>query len=197
MNARRFYILYVLAAAAIIGLIMMLTSLWVPAKAALAQYLLEESWEHYQLTGDKRRPWPWADHYAIAQIQAPKQGVKQIVLSGDTGRSLAFAPGWNEQSGKGGAATVISAHRDTHFAFLKEVSQNDPIILQTAQGDVEYRVVASDIIDATKNKINPEAFSDGLILVTCYPFDAIAAGGPLRYLVFAEKTHPTLQKYVM
>ena len=64
MNARRFYILYVLAAAAIIGLIMMLTSLWVPAKAALAQYLLEESWEHYQLTGDKRRPWPWADHYA-------------------------------------------------------------------------------------------------------------------------------------
>jgi len=66
------------------------------------------------------------------------------------------------------------------------VCQNDPIILQTAQGDVEYRVVASDIIDATKNKISPEAFSDGLILVTCYPFDAIAAGGPLRYLVFAK-----------
>ena len=186
MNARRFYILYVLAAAAIVGLIMMLTSLWVPAKAALAQYLLEESWEHYQLTGNKRRPWPWADHYAVAQIKAPSLGVQQVVLSGDTGRSLAFAPGWNEQTGKDGSATIISAHRDTHFAFLKDVRLNDPIILQTVQGDMEYQVVASEVIDATTTKLNPDSFAGGLILVTCYPFDAIAAGGPMRYLVFAK-----------
>ena len=25
-----------------------------------------------------------------------------------------------------------------------------------------------------------------LTLVTCYPFDALVAGGPLRYLVFAK-----------
>jgi sortase A len=26
-----------------------------------------------------------------------------------------------------------------------------------------------------------------LILVTCYPFDAIVPGGPLRYVVYARK----------
>jgi sortase A len=29
-----------------------------------------------------------------------------------------------------------------------------------------------------------------LTLVTCYPFDALSAGGPLRYVVSADKVEP-------
>ena len=195
MNARRFYILYVLAAAAIVGLIMMLTSLWVPAKAALAQYLLEESWEHYQLTGDKRRPWPWADHHAVARLVVPRQNISQVVLSGDTGRSLAFAPGLTEGIDSN-AAKVISAHRDTHFRFLEDVAINDTLILEQGKGATQYTILATEIVDATKIKVDPSVIPNGLILVTCYPFDAPATGGPLRYLVFAEPVEK-LQTFVM
>ena len=48
-----------------------------------------------------------------------------------------------------------------------------------------YRVTAMRIVDT---RLTGEAFfeGDGLTLVTCYPFDAVVPGGPLRYLVHAE-----------
>lgn len=196
MNTRLFYALYLIAALAVIGLIMMLTSLWVPAKAAVAQILLEDSWSHYQLTGEHKKPWPWADHHAVARLLAPRQNISQVVLSGDTGRSLAFAPGLTEGINSD-AAKVISAHRDTHFRFLEDVAINDTLILEQGKGATQYTILATEIVDATKVKVDPSVIPNGLILVTCYPFDAPTAGGPLRYLVFAEKTTPTIQQYVM
>ena len=169
-----------------VGLIISLISLWVPVKAQLAQYLLESSWDHYQQTGENRKPWPWADHHTVAQIQVPRFGLKQIVLAGDSGRSLAFAPGVNERTDINGSAMVISGHRDTHFRFLEHLTVNDPIFLILSSGRREFKVVGYEIIDSEKRKLSPQRFRNGLILVTCYPFDAVAAGGPLRYVVFAK-----------
>jgi len=36
-----------------------------------------------------------------------------------------------------------------------------------------------------------------LILVTCFPFDAMTAGGPLRYVVFAKEIKPQPKLYAM
>ncbi len=168
-----------------LGVVILLSALWVPAKAQLAQFLLEKSWYHYQKTGQIRRPWPWADYHPVGQIEAPVQRVKQIFLENDRGSSLAFAPALNQRSGKAGSALIISGHRDTHFRFLKFLKINDPIVINFPSKRQTFKVVGSQVIDSRKNKLSPERFPGGLILVTCYPFDAPAAGGALRYVVFS------------
>ena len=42
------------------------------------------------------------------------------------------------------------------------------------------------IIDATKQDITIHSDQDELKLITCYPFDALVARGPLRYVVTAK-----------
>jgi sortase A len=53
---------------------------------------------------------------------------------------------------------------------------------------VLYRVTAMQIIDSRrKTGVVREGTDSMLALVTCYPFDAIAPGGPLRYIVLGER----------
>ena len=42
------------------------------------------------------------------------------------------------------------------------------------------------IVDSRITRINPTIGNDQLVLVTCYPFDAIEAGGPMRLVVLAR-----------
>jgi len=158
------------------------------AKAWLAQHLLASAWQHALASGVPQRPWPWADTHPVARLQVPAHGIDQVVLAGDSGRTLAFGPGWAESSARpGGSGTaVISGHRDTHFAFLRGLAIGDAISLQGTAGGAIYRVVETRIADATKETLQPGG-DDALLLVTCWPFDAVVPGGPLRYVVRAER----------
>ncbi len=51
---------------------------------------------------------------------------------------------------------------------------------------VGYRVTGTEVIDARHARLAPDDGRPVLSLVTCYPFDAIDPGGPLRYVVTAE-----------
>ena len=50
----------------------------------------------------------------------------------------------------------------------------------------DYLVTGSDVIDYRQARLSPALGRTALTLVTCYPFDAVTPGGPLRYLVSAE-----------
>jgi len=101
----------------IVGLCFLVSGSWIQIKAVVAQELLERSWQQTLSHGSPVQPWPWADHWPVAQLKFPRTKSELIVLSGDSGSSLAFAPGWNTKSAKPGGqgVTVISGHRDTHF----------------------------------------------------------------------------------
>jgi sortase A len=43
-------------------------------------------------------------------------------------------------------------------------------------------------MDSRREFIPTGKDTQDLVLVTCFPFDAIQAGGPLRYVVRAERT---------
>jgi len=49
-----------------------------------------------------------------------------------------------------------------------------------------YQVVGVDIVDSRKGSLVLDTNVAMLSLVTCYPFDALEAGGPLRYVVTAR-----------
>jgi sortase A len=120
-------------------------------------------------------------------LEVPSQGIDQIVLSGDSGAVLAFAPGENMQAHRaGGGARIISGHRDTHFRFLQYVRPGTLVIVTDVDHVRHYRVSHKQIANASTDAINPAAMPGGLVLVTCYPFDALQAGGSERYLVFAH-----------
>lgn len=161
-------------------------ALWLPAKAALAQQLLASSWESSRHDGAAHRPWPWADTHPVARIEQARLGISQVVLAGDSGRPLAFGPGWAESSARPGSdrgTMVISGHRDTHFAWLRNLRNGDALKLETLQGPRDYVVVQSDVVDSRTHRIATGDDGGKLLLVTCWPFDATAARGPLRYMV--------------
>lgn len=165
---------------------------YIHAKAVLAQLLLETAWSQ-TLNGQKEvRPWPWADTWPVARLKVPELGISRIVLAGASGSSLAFGPGHLFGSAYPGETgnIIISAHRDTHFSFLQEIKTGDNLELQSENETTSYRVTETIIIDKTKVNIIPTDATNKLLLITCYPFNAIQAGGPLRYMVIAEPDHP-------
>ncbi|MBO9664401.1 class GN sortase [Dokdonella sp.] len=157
------------------------------AKAQLAQVLLERAWHRAQQQGTAPRPWPWADTAPVARLRAARLGIDRIVLDGDSGRTLAFGPGWAPASARPGThgVVMISAHRDTHFGFLRDLRQGDRLALDGVRGSRRYRVSDLRVVDSRDGLAALPAGGDGLVLVTCYPFDAIVPGGPLRYVVSA------------
>ncbi len=166
-----------------------LDGVWIHAKAALAQLLLERAWVRSEHGREARRPWPWADMAPIARLSVPRLRQNLIVLDDDSGQALAFGPGWTPGSAMPGThgLSVISAHRDTQFRFLQMLWPGDRLHLESRRGGSDYQVIDSRIIDSRQARIPAADSMDGLWLVTCYPFDAIVPGGPLRYVVQARR----------
>lgn len=166
---------------------------WIYAKARFAQYLLERAWSRTQDGETAVKPWPWADTYPVARLRAPSLHIDVIALNGAYGRTLAFGPGYSESSAFPGfqGTTIFSGHRDTHFRFLRRLKQQDELVIETVQRtSLRYLVQSTQIVDARTSSILMSAKTDQLILVTCYPFDAIVPGGPLRYVVTAARAAP-------
>ena len=102
---------------------------------------------------------------------------------------MAFGPGHVDGTASPDAIgnCVISAHRDSQFAVLRDVEVGDLVVMQTRDGrELRYRVVGHRVVD--KDDRSPLERSRGriLTLITCFPFDAIRPGGPLRYVVIAS-----------
>lgn len=172
----------------VIGLMIMGWGLYIPAKAALAQVLLERAWAAATPSGAAPPPWPWADTRPIARIRTGGGAHGAIVLAGAHGRSLAFGPGHVDGTALPGGIghSVVAAHRDTHFAFLKDVIVGQEIIVERPGGGVRAHIIVYiEIIDVRSETIAIDHDADMLTLVTCYPFEDWDPGGPLRYVVHA------------
>jgi len=191
MRPRRIAAGVVATGLAVAGLWQLGGDAWIYAKAALAQVLLEDAWERTRKGGAKARPWPWADTWPVARLRVSRLDVSVIVLEGASGRTLAFGPGHHQGTPLPGRPgnTLISAHRDTHFRFLKDLEPGDDIRVEgTAGTSRRYQVTGTAIVDRREARLAADDDRPRLTLVTCYPFDAVVPGGPLRYLVFAEAT---------
>lgn len=165
---------------------------YIQGKAHFAQYLIASAWERTLDTGGvAHKPWPWADTWPVARMEVPQQSVDLYVLAGATGNALAFGPGYELASAALGDAglSMIGGHRDTHFGFLKDMKSNSLFSLQLPSGErIRYRVAQVKIINVKHDPLpNYEKGTGELQLVTCYPFDDLLPGGPLRYVVIARR----------
>jgi len=173
-------------ALSLVGLMRIASGAMVPAKAVVAQVLLERAFDRSAALHRPVKPWPWADMVPVARITVPRLGIDRIVLDTGSGQAMAFGPTLLPAAAGVGdpGTTVIAAHRDTHFRFLKNLRKGDVVALTGLDG-VEHRyiVTGAEVVRWDRFAIL-DAPGKRLDLATCYPFGAIRHG-PLRYVVQA------------
>jgi sortase A len=170
--------------AAFLSLLVVISNAWIPIKAELAQLLLERSWRQSLAGAAPRPPWPWSDATVAAELSAPAQDLRLLVLRGNSGRNLAFGPVLADATASG-PDIVINGHRDTHFRFLRTLEPGDLLRLTDRAGSRWYAVGDREVVDSRSHELVIDGTTERLSLVTCYPFDSPVAGGPLRYVVTA------------
>lgn len=168
------------------GLVLIGQAAWIPAKAALAQVLLDLAFAQSLAQGRPVRPWPWADTVPVARLSFA--GSDYIALAGSSGQALAFGPGHVEGTPEPGepGTTVYAAHRDTQFAVLGKLKAGDTVNVTHSDGRAfTYRVTGKRIARFDQSGIDPAALGRNLALTTCWPLDAVTQG-PERLIVEAE-----------
>ncbi|MGE4431600.1 MAG: class GN sortase [Sphingobium sp.] len=174
----------------VVGIVMAGRGALIPVKAQVAQILLTRAFAQSLAHGHPVRPWPWADMAPTARLSVPRLGVREVVLSGGSGQAMAFGPTELRTAGRqgdsGDALTLLAAHRDTHFTFIRDLRKGDVVVLQRVKGPARrYRVTAFQTVRWDRFAV-PQGHPRRLLaLATCYPFDAVEQG-PWRRIVWAE-----------
>ena len=166
---------------------------YIHAKAWLAQQLIHKAWHGAISNASARTPWPGADTYPVARLTAQNGKIDLFVLAGTSGRTLAFGPGHMTGTALPGSYgnVVLSGHSDTHFSFLKNLSIGDQLFLESSSGDRKlYEVIKTEVVHENDTHIARDSGDDRLTLITCFPFDALVPGGPMRYAVMARAVIP-------
>jgi len=161
------------------------------AKAWAAPVLIEHAWVRLQNDHAARsepasyRPWPWADTEPVARLSFPTlNGQDRIALSDPSARNMAFGPVLID----GGPVPAFFGHRDTHFQLLQNIDVGDPIDWEAPDGTIQrYRVTDTAIRHHHDIAVPSGPDNVRMVLVTCWPFDAWEAGGPMRFVVLAER----------
>ncbi len=166
--------------------------MFILAKATLAQMLLDKAWAATLAEGKAHKPWPWLDSQPVARISVPRLGEDSIVLAGASGQALAFGPTLVNGTARPGTTglAVFAAHRDTHFAFMDQLTIGD-IVEVTDDSGIHFAYEIRDLRVAPWNSsgLDPAESGTRLALVTCWPLDSVTSG-PLRYIAEAELIVP-------
>ncbi|WEX86117.1 class GN sortase [Sinorhizobium garamanticum] len=188
LSAIETIVVAIIALIALAGLLLIGKGFYMKAKAEVSQVLLRKSFEEQLRGAADGRPWPWADFETAAEISAPRINRSAIVLAGASGEALAFGPAWLANTPLPGdeGTSVIAAHRDTHFRWLKDVNPGDLLVLTRKDGRrFIFRAGEGRVARWDESGINASASGRNLALATCWPFDAVEQG-PMRYIVNAE-----------
>ena len=124
----------------------------------------------------------------LGRIEISRVGLKAMVQKGIDKKTLRHAvghiPGTSLPGQRGNVA--LAGHRDTFFRGLRNVRQDDEIILTTVNGSHSYRVKSTRVVEPEATEVLNAADEDILTLVTCYPFNFIGSA-PQRFIVRAQK----------
>ena len=166
---------------------------YIPAKAWVAQELLQRAWRKTSISDLPQAPWPWADTFPLARLKARAGNIDVIILAGSSGRTLAFGPGHMSASALPGdpGNSIVAGHRDTHFHFLQDLAVGETLYVERPDGrSYLFRITGADVVDARRGSLVLDTDEPTLSLITCYPFEVDEPGGPLRYVVTARRVSP-------
>jgi sortase A len=80
---------------------------------------------------------------------------------------------------------MLAGHRDTSFAFLKDLKTDDILLLESKKnGKERFLVRATEVVRAENLYLKSER-KGFLTLITCFPFKAVMPNPPDRFIVTA------------
>ena len=136
------------------------------------------------------RPPAFAARGLIGRLEIPRLGLSAMLMEGEDRKTLRHAVGHIPGIPLPGQAENVglSGHRDTFFRPMRNIRENDIIVVTTLQGAYRYRVVSTRIVSPDNVAALNAGVGQILTLVTCYPFYFVGAA-PDRFIVRAERVH--------
>jgi len=135
------------------------------------------------------RPLAVAAGKPLARIAVKRLEVQEVVLAGPASHDgLSRGPAMVKRGDAASPVTVVSAHRDTHFLFIRDLREGDIVAMEYVDGTAEtYRVTWFQTVrwNAFTYPLDPPR--PLLALTTCYPFGGTEYGGPWRRVAWAER----------
>jgi sortase A len=137
----------------------------------------------------------YASGSAIGRLDIPRLGLSSVVLEGSDAATLRLGVGrlHNSSLPSGSGNVVLAGHRDTVFRSLRNIRQGDQISLRTPEGQFQYSVDWTQVVDPTDTAVLQPTPEPSLTLVTCYPFYYVGSA-PQRFIVRAQRVK--LQSWV-
>jgi sortase A len=126
----------------------------------------------------------------IGRLEIPRLGLSVVVIEGDDAKTLRRAVGHIPSTPLPGQPgnIALTGHRDTFFRPLRNIRENDVIVVTTLKGEYRYRVVSTRVVSPDNVAVLNAGQGEILTLVTCYPFYFVGAA-PDRFIVRAERLH--------
>lgn len=174
----------------VIGIATAASAAYVPIEAEVKQRHLHRVYTQGVDDGTIRKPWAYSDLEIAGKLVHPRLRQSAVILASGTEEALRAGPALEPNSpGIGEAGTsIIAAHRETHFAFLKHVRVGDKIVAAGTDGKMrDYRVTKTEVIESDALAIAVGLRENRLILYTCYPFESQYPGSE-RFVVHAHLT---------
>jgi sortase A len=124
----------------------------------------------------------------IGRLEIPRLGLSTVLIEGDDSKTLRRAVGHIPGSPLPGQPgnVALTGHRDTFFRPLRNIRENDIIVVTTLQGEYRYRVVSLRVVTPDNVAVLNAGAGEVLTLVTCYPFYFVGAA-PDRFIVRAQR----------
>lgn len=133
-------------------------------------------------------PAAMAEGTALGKIDIARLGISAMIMEGTDDHTLGRAVGHIRGTPLPGAIgnTAIAGHRDTFFRPLRNIRNNDEIILSTLNGLTHYVVDSAQVVAPEDIQVLDNSEGTTLTLITCYPFYFLGAA-PKRFIVRAHE----------
>ena len=107
----------------------------------------------------------------LVRLTIPKIELDDMVVEGTSRKQLLIGPGHMEDTPKPGddGNAVITAHRDTFFRHIYELSKGDQIEVRRAGQVFRFEVTGKKVIQPTDIHVTDPTPDARLTLITCYP----------------------------
>ena len=126
-------------------------------------------------------------HAVIGRIEIPRLNLTAMIVEGveegDLLRGAGHVPGTALPGEPGNLA--IGGHRDTFFRPLRNIRNNDIIVVTTLHDTYQYAVTSTEITGPDDTKVLDPTPDPMLTLISCYPFSYVGPA-PERFIVRAR-----------
>jgi sortase A len=152
-----------------------------------SQQNLEAEWQRQAATVSVPGQAPISPDQLLTRLEIPKIQMDAIVVEGASRRELSEGPGHMKQTAQPGETgnAVITAHRDTFFRHIYELSKGDQIKVRRSGRIFTYEVTGKRIVMPEDVSVIKPTNDPQLTLITCYPTYYIGPA-PKRLVVFSK-----------